>query len=104
MKVYRDFGFADVVVKLALRPTPRIGTDEQWDKAEEALRAALRACGAQWKELPGEGAFYGPKIEYHLQGLDRAQLAGRHDAGGLPACRAGSAPSTWPRTTAARFR
>lgn len=67
LKVYRDFGFADVVVKLALRPTPRIGTDEQWDKAEEALRAALRACGAQWKELPGEGAFYGPKIEYHLQ-------------------------------------
>ncbi|MDE2004839.1 MAG: threonine--tRNA ligase, partial [Betaproteobacteria bacterium] len=49
LKVYRDFGFADVVVKLALRPTPRIGTDEQWDKAEEALRAALRACGAQWK-------------------------------------------------------
>ncbi|MDE2357793.1 MAG: threonine--tRNA ligase [Betaproteobacteria bacterium] len=67
LNVYRDFGFADVVVKLALRPTPRIGTDEQWDKAEEALRAALRACGAQWKELPGEGAFYGPKIEYHLQ-------------------------------------
>ncbi|HSQ81564.1 MAG TPA: threonine--tRNA ligase [Casimicrobiaceae bacterium] len=67
LKVYRDFGFADVVVKLALRPTPRIGTDEQWDKAEEALRAALRACGAEWQELPGEGAFYGPKIEYHLQ-------------------------------------
>ncbi|MGA8032133.1 MAG: threonine--tRNA ligase [Casimicrobiaceae bacterium] len=67
LKVYRDFGFADVVVKLALRPTPRIGTDGQWDKAEEALRAALRACGAEWKELPGEGAFYGPKIEYHLQ-------------------------------------
>ncbi|MDE2208093.1 MAG: threonine--tRNA ligase [Betaproteobacteria bacterium] len=67
LNVYRDFGFADVVVKLALRPTPRIGTDEQWEKAEEALRAALRACGAQWKELPGEGAFYGPKIEYHLQ-------------------------------------
>ena len=67
LNVYRDFGFADVVVKLALRPTPRIGTDEQWDKAEEALRAALRGCGAQWKELPGEGAFYGPKIEYHLQ-------------------------------------
>ena len=67
LKVYRDFGFADVVVKLALRPAPRIGTDEQWDKAEEALRAALRACGAEWTELPGEGAFYGPKIEYHLQ-------------------------------------
>jgi len=66
LDVYRDFGFTDVVVKLALRPTPRIGTDEQWDRAEEALREALRACGAQWTELPGEGAFYGPKIEYHL--------------------------------------
>jgi threonyl-tRNA synthetase len=66
LAVYRDFGFGDVVVKLALRPTPRIGTDEQWDAAEEALRAALRACGAKWTELPGEGAFYGPKIEYHL--------------------------------------
>jgi threonyl-tRNA synthetase len=66
LEVYRDFGFTDVVVKLALRPTPRIGSDEQWDRAEEALRDALRACGAQWEELPGEGAFYGPKIEYHL--------------------------------------
>jgi threonyl-tRNA synthetase len=54
-------------VKLALRPTPRIGSDEQWTKAEEALRGALREAGAQWTELPGEGAFYGPKIEYHLK-------------------------------------
>jgi threonyl-tRNA synthetase len=67
LAVYRDFGFEDVVVKLALRPTPRIGTDEQWDRAEQALRDALRASGAQWQELPGEGAFYGPKIEYHLK-------------------------------------
>jgi len=67
LDVYRDFGFGEVVVKLALRPTPRIGSDEQWDRAEEALRDALRACGAQWTELPGEGAFYGPKIEYHLK-------------------------------------
>jgi len=65
--VYRDFGFGEIEVKLALRPSPRIGSDEQWDKAEEALRGALRACGAQWTELPGEGAFYGPKIEYHLK-------------------------------------
>ncbi|MFO1396997.1 MAG: threonine--tRNA ligase [Burkholderiales bacterium] len=65
--VYADFGFTDIAVKLALRPTPRIGSDEQWDTAEEALRGALRACGAQWEELPGEGAFYGPKIEYHLK-------------------------------------
>jgi threonyl-tRNA synthetase len=67
LDVYRDFGFDDVVVKLALRPTPRIGSDEQWERAEEALRDALRASGAQWQELPGEGAFYGPKIEYHLK-------------------------------------
>jgi len=67
LAVYRDFGFEDIVVKLALRPTPRIGSDEQWDRAEDALRDALRASAAQWQELPGEGAFYGPKIEYHLK-------------------------------------
>ena len=66
-KVYDDFGFKDIAVKLALRPEKRIGEDVQWDRAEEALRAALRACGTQWEELPGEGAFYGPKIEYHLK-------------------------------------
>jgi len=67
LAVYRDFGFTDVAIKLALRPEPRLGSDEVWDKAEAALRDALRACGAQWEELPGEGAFYGPKIEYHLK-------------------------------------
>ncbi|WP_140909129.1 threonine--tRNA ligase [Cognatiluteimonas lumbrici] len=67
MKVYADFGFTDVKVKLALRPEPRMGDDATWDKAEEALRAALRAAGVEWEELPGEGAFYGPKIEYHLK-------------------------------------
>ena len=67
MKVYADFGFTDVQVKLALRPEPRMGDDATWDKAEDALRAALRAAGVEWEELPGEGAFYGPKIEYHLK-------------------------------------
>jgi threonyl-tRNA synthetase len=67
MDVYRDFGFTDVAVKIALRPTPRLGTDDEWDRAEAALRDGLRACGAEWTELPGEGAFYGPKIEYHLK-------------------------------------
>ncbi len=67
MKVYSDFGFTDLAVKLALRPDKRLGTDEAWDRAENALRAALRAAGVQWEELPGEGAFYGPKIEYHLK-------------------------------------
>ena len=53
--------------KLALRPENRLGSDDQWDRAEQALRDALAACGASWTELPGEGAFYGPKIEYHLK-------------------------------------
>jgi threonyl-tRNA synthetase len=67
MKVYSDFGFHNIAVKLALRPELRLGTDETWDKAEESLREALRACGVTWEELPGEGAFYGPKIEYHMK-------------------------------------
>ncbi|MDR3221753.1 MAG: threonine--tRNA ligase [Candidatus Accumulibacter sp.] len=66
-KVYADFGFNDIVVKLALRPEKRIGEDEVWDKAETALREALKASGLAWDELPGEGAFYGPKIEFHIK-------------------------------------
>ncbi len=67
LKVYADFGFSDIQIKIALRPEPRLGDDATWDKAENALRSALRACGVEWQELPGEGAFYGPKIEYHLR-------------------------------------
>ena len=67
LEVYGDFGFTDIQIKIALRPDPRLGDDATWDKAENALRAALRSCGVEWQELPGEGAFYGPKIEYHLQ-------------------------------------
>ena len=67
MKVYRDFGFEDVQVKLALRPEPRMGDDAVWDKAEAALRSALEAAGVEFEELEGEGAFYGPKVEYHLR-------------------------------------
>lgn len=68
MQVYKDFGFDNISIKLALRPENRIGSDEIWDRAEDTLRAGLRACGVeQWEELPGEGAFYGPKIEYHLK-------------------------------------
>ena len=66
-KVYADFGFHDVAVKLALRPASRVGSDEVWDKAEDALRCGLRASGLEWTELPGEGAFYGPKIEFHIK-------------------------------------
>jgi len=67
MQVYADFGFSEINVKLALRPEARLGTDETWDKAEDSLRQALKACGVEWTELPGEGAFYGPKIEYHMK-------------------------------------
>ena len=66
-KVYADFGFNHVAVKLALRPDSRVGEDALWDKAEDALRAGLRASGLEWDELPGEGAFYGPKIEFHIK-------------------------------------
>jgi threonyl-tRNA synthetase len=67
MNVYRDFGFNDVEIKIALRPAQRLGSDEDWDRAESALRDGLAASGMKWSELPGEGAFYGPKIEYHLK-------------------------------------
>ncbi len=67
LKVYADFGFEDIQIKIALRPESRLGDDATWDKAEAALRDALRASGVEWQELPGEGAFYGPKIEYHLK-------------------------------------
>ncbi len=66
LDVYETFGFTDVQVKIATRPEKRMGADEVWDEAEEALRSALRAADVEWEELPGEGAFYGPKIEYHL--------------------------------------
>ena len=67
LAVYADFGFTDIQIKIALRPDKRIGSDEFWDRTEEMLRAALRTAGVAWEELPGEGAFYAPKIEYHLR-------------------------------------
>jgi threonyl-tRNA synthetase len=66
-QVYEDLGFNDVSVKLALRPDTRAGDDAVWDRAENGLRDALTAVDLEWEELPGEGAFYGPKIEYHLR-------------------------------------
>ena len=63
--VYRDFGF-EYDIKLALRPEKRFGSDADWDKAEQELRDALIANGLEWEELPGEGAFYAPKLEWHL--------------------------------------
>ncbi len=67
LQVYSHFGFSDIQIKIALRPESRLGDDATWDKAEDALRSALRSAGVVWEELPGEGAFYGPKIEYHLK-------------------------------------
>lgn len=66
-KVYADYGFTDISYKIATRPEKRIGDDATWDKAEKALMNALDASGIKYDILPGEGAFYGPKIEYHLR-------------------------------------
>lgn len=66
-KVYRDFGFTDIIYKLSTRPEKRIGTEESWDRAEAALAEGLRGSGCDFEYLPGEGAFYGPKIEYTLK-------------------------------------
>lgn len=66
-KVYAHFGFADIIYKVATRPVARIGADEVWDKAEHALQEALRRSGVEFALSPGEGAFYGPKIEYSLK-------------------------------------
>lgn len=67
MSVYDHFGFNDVSVKLSLRPDQRAGDDRIWDLAESGLRSALSSAGIEWEELPGEGAFYGPKVEYHIK-------------------------------------
>ncbi len=72
-KVYRDFGFYEVLYKVATRPAKRIGSDEVWDRAETALMESLRSAGCQFEVSPGEGAFYGPKIEYTLK-----DAIGRH--------------------------
>ena len=66
-RVYADFGFQHIIYKLSTRPANRIGSDESWDKAEHALEQALNAKGLQWDLQPGEGAFYGPKIEFSLR-------------------------------------
>jgi threonyl-tRNA synthetase len=65
--VYEDFGFSEVIYRLSTRPVERVGTDADWDRAEKALAEALDAQNLPWEELPGEGAFYGPKIEFSLK-------------------------------------
>src|SRR6185312_1322830 len=64
---YKDFGFTDIKLRLATRPEQRIGAEASWDKAEQALAQAMDARGLTWEPAPGEGAFYGPKIEFHLR-------------------------------------
>ena len=66
-EVYADFGFTEVIYRLSTRPEQRVGSDEVWDKSEQALAEALNAKGLDWELLPGEGAFYGPKIEFSLR-------------------------------------
>ncbi len=66
-EVYRDFGFDEVIYRLSTRPVERVGSDADWDRAESALAEALNAKSLPWEELPGEGAFYGPKIEFSLK-------------------------------------
>jgi threonyl-tRNA synthetase len=76
-EVYTDFGFDKLIVKLATRPDKRIGSDEDWDRGEQALEIALNKHGIEWTLAPGEGAFYGPKIEFHLRDcLDRVWQCG----------------------------
>ncbi len=75
--VYQAFGFTDIIYRLSTRPEKRVGSDEVWDKAEKALADALDSKGLPWEELPGEGAFYGPKIEFSLRDcLDRVWQCG----------------------------
>jgi threonyl-tRNA synthetase len=66
-QVYADFGFQEIIIKLSTRPEKRVGSDTVWDKAEHALEHALNAKGLEWQLQPGEGAFYGPKIEFSLK-------------------------------------
>ena len=66
-EVYADFGFSEIIYRLSTRPEKRVGTEESWDRAEKALGEALDAKDLPWQELPGEGAFYGPKIEFSLK-------------------------------------
>ena len=76
-EVYADFGFSDIIIKLSTRPEKRVGSDEVWDKSEKALEDALNAKNLQWDLQPGEGAFYGPKIEFSLKDcLDRVWQCG----------------------------
>ena len=75
--VFRDFGFDEVILRLSTRPEKRVGSDDLWEDAEQSLKEALKATGLPWELMPGEGAFYGPKIEYSLKDcMGRIQQCG----------------------------
>ena len=78
LALYRDFGFADCFVKFSDRPEKRVGSDEVWDQAEAALQEACRVAGVETTLNPGEGAFYGPKLEFVLARCHWPGLAVRH--------------------------
>ncbi|MBL1759303.1 threonine--tRNA ligase, partial [Klebsiella pneumoniae] len=67
LDIYKQFGFEEVAIKLSTRPEKRMGSDADWDRLENALSASLEAQGLQWSVNPGEGAFYGPKLEFVLR-------------------------------------
>ena len=92
MNVYHDFGFNDVDIKIALRPAQRLGDDASWDLAEDALRNALKACGADLDRVAGRRRVLRPEDRVSPQGLDRPLLAVRDHAGRFPDARRGSAP------------
>ena len=101
-KVYADFGFTDIIYKVATRPEARIGSDEAWDKAEQALMDGLRAQRLRVRDLAGRGRLLRPEDRIHAEGRDRPPVAVRHDAGRLRTCPSAWAPSTWPKTAAAQ--
>ena len=101
LQVYADFGFSDIRSRSPRRPEKRIGTDEMWDKAEEALREALRASRrANGRNYPGEGAFYGPKIEYSPARTPSAASGSAAPCRWISPCRSVWVPNMWARTAA----
>ena len=103
LQVYRDFGFDDVELKLSTRPEDRMGDDADWDQAERGLEEALNEAGLKWELQPGEGAFYGPKIEFSLRDcLGRVWQC--VPCSWTSCCRVALARSTWRKTARARRR
>ena len=97
LSIYRDFGFEDVAVKLSTRPEKRVGSDEVWDRAEAALRIAVEKAGQPYVVCPGEGAFYGPKLELRCA-TPSAAIGSAARCSSTSICRSVSAPSISART------